>query len=203
MNHRRTYQVGSSTLSLQFGDILLSDADVLVSSDDYMLSMGGGVSASIAEAAGSALELDATKAIPRQLGDVVVTTAGALAARYVLHVVTIGPSRDEGHDLQLVDVIERATMRCLELLPLLDVRSIAFPALGTGVAGVSTEDAAVGMAAAALSFLGGSTVAYDVQLRFRPRDAMRDEDYISFFEVFAARLPSLASRRGAAGGVRS
>src|SRR3954447_2647749 len=102
VDHHRTYQVGSSTLSLRFGDILTSDAEVLVSSDDYMLSMGGGVSASIAAAAGTALELDVTKAVPRQLGDVVVTTAGALAARYVFHVITIGPRAIGDEDAALI-----------------------------------------------------------------------------------------------------
>ena len=51
---KRTYQVGASTLSLEFGDITGSKADVLVSSDDSYLTMGGGVSAAIRRAAGQA-----------------------------------------------------------------------------------------------------------------------------------------------------
>ncbi len=43
----RSYRVGRSRITLQFGDITTSQAEVIVSSDDFLLSMGGGVSASI------------------------------------------------------------------------------------------------------------------------------------------------------------
>jgi hypothetical protein len=89
-------------------------AEVVASSDDYELSMGGGVSAAIRAAAGTALALDAAKTVPREAGDVVVTTAGALRSRYVFHAVTIGPfeQQDDGAIPQLV---RRATRSCLEL----------------------------------------------------------------------------------------
>ena len=81
MTQQRVYAVGLSKLTVQFGDILGSSAEVLVSSDDHLLSMGGGVSRAIARSAGSAIEVDAAKSVPCQLGDVVITTAGALEAR--------------------------------------------------------------------------------------------------------------------------
>jgi O-acetyl-ADP-ribose deacetylase (regulator of RNase III) len=92
MVSERSYILGPSRLSLRFGDLLTSPAEVLVSSDDYHLTMGGGVSAAIRAAAGSGLLVDAQKSIPRRLGDVVVTSAGLLTARYVFHVITIGPA---------------------------------------------------------------------------------------------------------------
>lgn len=88
--NRRTYRFGQSSLTLEFGDITSSDAEILVSSDDYMLTMGGGVSAAIRRAGGEAIILDASKKIPAELGDVVVTTAGALPAKHVFHAITIG-----------------------------------------------------------------------------------------------------------------
>src|SRR5215208_23291 len=90
MATKRAYQFGKSQLTLEFGDITTSTAQVLVSSDDYYLSMGGGVSASILQAGGDAIALDAAKKVPAALGDVVVTTAGSLPAQYVFHAVTIG-----------------------------------------------------------------------------------------------------------------
>ena len=116
-DQRQVCLVGSSSLSVQFGSLLSSAAEVLVSSDDYMLSMGGGVSAAIGSRAGSALALDAAKSVPRRRGDVVVTTAGALPARYVFHVVTIGPPPDEhGRGRGQRDPISAATQKCLSLL---------------------------------------------------------------------------------------
>ena len=117
------------------GSVLDVSAEVVVSSDDYLLTMGGGVSAAIRMAAGNALVLDASKAVPRKAGDVVVTTAGALPARYVFHVVTIGPQQWEDPNVvpDVADLVRRASRTCLDLMQPLQVRSIVFPALGTGV----------------------------------------------------------------------
>src|SRR5207302_1528392 len=51
----RIYEVGASTITLRFGDIVSSQAEVLVSSDGSRLSFGGGVSAAILRAAGPQL----------------------------------------------------------------------------------------------------------------------------------------------------
>jgi O-acetyl-ADP-ribose deacetylase (regulator of RNase III) len=57
----RAYGFGQSVLILQFGDITESKADVIVSSDDAYISMGGGVSASILRAGGQEIIIDAAK----------------------------------------------------------------------------------------------------------------------------------------------
>ena len=61
---KRTYRIGHSTLTLEFGDITKSEADVLVSSDDSYVTMGGGVSAAILRAGGESILHDAAKKIP-------------------------------------------------------------------------------------------------------------------------------------------
>lgn len=73
MTRARTYQFGRSQLSIRFGDIVAAEAQVIVSSDDYYITMGGGVSAAILNAGGSAIPLDAAKKVPAPLGDVVVS----------------------------------------------------------------------------------------------------------------------------------
>jgi O-acetyl-ADP-ribose deacetylase (regulator of RNase III) len=90
MQKQRTYLVGTSKLSLEFGDITASNADVVVSSDDSDLSMGGGVSAAILRAAGEQIRLDISKRTPAKLGDLILTSAGAMRAKYIFHAVTIG-----------------------------------------------------------------------------------------------------------------
>ena len=195
---KRTYAFGSSELTLQFGDILDSSAEVFVSSDDYMLTMGGGVSRAIARAAGSAMVLDAAKSVPRQLGDVVVTTAGALDARYVFHVVTIGPNGDAVSSQDGDAQVKRATERCLDLMDVLDVGSIAFPALGTGAAGLSMEGSASAMADAVVDRLNNSKREYRVSLNFYAHRGMDDKDYIAFYEEFARQRPHIAKRERSA-----
>src|SRR5687767_10867044 len=94
MIQARTYQFGPSQLSIRFGNIVTAEAQVIVSSDDHYITMGSGVSAAILRAGGGAIPLDARKKVPAALGDVVVTTAGALKAQYVFHAITIGPNPD-------------------------------------------------------------------------------------------------------------
>jgi O-acetyl-ADP-ribose deacetylase (regulator of RNase III) len=194
----RIYAFGSSTLTLRFADILESQAQVLVSSDDFMLSMGGGVSRALAEAAGSAMVLDAAKSVPRRLGDVVVTTAGALDARYIFHVVTIGSWEDKLDDSRVEEVIRRATSRCLNIVDALDLTSITFPALGTGAARFSIEAAAAAMADVVAEHLQTSPRKLQVSLYFRARTGMSERQYIAFFEEFARRLPNIANKSASA-----
>jgi O-acetyl-ADP-ribose deacetylase (regulator of RNase III) len=89
----RKYVIGNSSITVIFGDITKSSAEVIVSSDDYMLSMGGGVSRAIRNACGSQVWNDAVKMIPAKLGDVVITSAGDLDAKYIFHAITIGNTR--------------------------------------------------------------------------------------------------------------
>lgn len=220
VNLRRRYQIGSSSLEVRFGDITESRAEVLVSSDDYTLSMGGGVSRAIRNAGGTAIAIDAAKAGFRQLGDVVVTSAGALDARYVFHVVTIGPvvprhgaprwdpalstapmdmevHRDEELAMHR-ELVERATARVFDLARAVDARSIAFPALGAGVAGIPMEAVAEGMTTTIARYLSSSLEPVDVELWLSAKSWQSEFDYIVFFERIAAALASIAMSREAA-----
>ncbi len=92
----KTYQLGKSKLTLKFGDITTANTEVIVSSDDNFLSMGGdGVSASILRAGGQEIKLDAAKNVPAKLGDVVITTAGRLKSKHVFHAITIDKRVDK------------------------------------------------------------------------------------------------------------
>lgn len=180
---KRTYAIGASFLTLEFGDLTKSSADVVVSSDDAYITMGGGVSAAILRAGGESILIDAAKKVPARLGDVVVTAGGRLPAKHVFHAITIG----EG-TLRPREVIARTTRRCLELLDTLDLGSIAFPAIGAGVARFAYKDVAIHMAEALVEYLAGSQRRIDVTLylydRFRQMEPM---DFLDFFEAFALR----------------
>jgi O-acetyl-ADP-ribose deacetylase (regulator of RNase III) len=190
MVSERSYMLGPSRLSLRFGDLLTSPAEVLVSSDDYRLTMGGGVSAAIGAAAGSALVVDAQKSIPRRLGDVVVTSAGLLRARYVFHVITMGPA--DGGPTGPEQTIEMAVRRCFDLMEPLDVHSISFPALGTGVAGYSVQRTAVLMATVIADCLGKSSYPFEVSLYLYARPGVDEREFVAFYEEFARLRPSVA-----------
>lgn len=189
---KRSYKFGKSYLHLVFGNISTSDAQVLVSSDDYQLTMSGGVAAELHKCAGETLLVDVAKKTPASLGDVVVTTAGALLAEHIFHVITIGHEKNKK---PAIAVIEEATCKCLELLLNLGINSIAFPALGTGVAGFSPDDVAFKMAEVISKFLKKNNLAeFNISIylydHFRNRTKM---DYISFFEQFATLIGTSSS----------
>ena len=90
----RQYIFNHSILTVRFGNILESQSEVIVSSDDCYVSMGGGVSQAILKEGGLGIKSDAQKMVPVPLGDVVVTTAGSLEhQKYVYQCITIDKKR--------------------------------------------------------------------------------------------------------------
>ena len=184
---KRIYKIGRSTLALEFGDLTKSTADVLVSSDDSYVTMGGGVSAAILRAGGQGILIDAAKKVPARLGDVVVTSAGSLRAKHVFHAITIA---DES--LRPKEIIASATRRCLELADAIGISSIAFPAIGAGVAGFSYDEVAGNMAETIVEHFQRSPRTVEATIYLYDRfGRMQAIDYLSFFEEFAARTKGL------------
>jgi len=189
MQKQRTYLVGTSKLSLEFGDLTASNADVVVSSDDSDLSMSGGVSEAIRRAAGEQIRVDTLKRTPAKLGDVIVTSAGAMRAKYIFHAVTIG----EGY-LSHDEVIANVTHRSLRLLRELGLSSIAFPAIGAGVAGFTLETVAATMAETIVGELRRSEAPLAVTIYLFDRfGRMKEIDYIEFFEEVSIRTRGLST----------
>lgn len=158
-----------------------------MSSDDYLITMGGGVSGAIRRAGGAAIALDAAKKTPAKLGGVIVTTAGELSASYVFHAITIGPNP---HHLHTADIIARTTRKCLQLMKQLGLGSIAFPAIGAGVAGFDYAEVASRMAEVIFEELRDHPDPTAVSIYLLDRfGKMGEIDFVSFFEEFARRVP--------------
>lgn len=188
----KVYKFGKSSLTLRFGDITQTDTEVIVSSDDYYLSMGGGVSASILKAGGNEIALDAAKKVPAKLGDVVITTAGRLNSRFIFHAITIGKVVAK---TEPKDIVKSATIKCLDLLKTLSLNSISFPALGAGAAGFSYEEVAIEMAETISEYLSNSELEIEAVIYLFDRyGRMQPTDYIVFFEAFASKSPRIAEK---------
>ena len=114
-----TYLIGNGIFQVRFGSLAEVAADALGSSDDNYLSMGGGVSAALSLAGGPQVGADAYKHLPLALGDVAVTTAGNLPAKYIFHGVTIDYDRITGPDS---DCVRQIVVRCLALAEALRLR---------------------------------------------------------------------------------
>jgi O-acetyl-ADP-ribose deacetylase (regulator of RNase III) len=154
--------------------------------------MGGGVSAKIRMADGNTISLDAAKQIPLQVGDIAITTAGTLPARFVFHAVTLGPG---GATTSTEEIIRRTTAKCLALLEPLGLSSIAFPAIGAGTAGFTMDDVAVHMAEIIAANLLARPDPIEATIYLFDRfGQMEPLDFLKFFEEFARRTPTIADR---------
>ncbi len=187
MNDEKAYQFGKSRLIIKFGDLTSAVTDVIVSSDDAYLSMGGGVSASILRAGGDVIARDARKNVPCQMGDVIVTSAGKLEAKYVFHAITIDWSQKD--EFTVGKSINSIIKKSLNVLSVLGLKSIAFPAIGTGAARYSLEDVAHFMSMAISEFLSNSDEELEIYIYLMDRYGRRTAiDYIVFFEQFYRRM---------------
>lgn len=187
----RAFSFASSDLTLTFGSIIDSKAEALVSSDDAYITMGGGVSAAIRQAGGEQIPNDAAKNVPAQVGDVVVTTAGGLPAKYIFHAITIGDT-----NLSPAAILRKTVSKCFDLLDLLGLQSIAIPAIGAGVAGFNYEDVAVEMAnIIAPRLLSSSRGIQSTIFLYDRFERMQPDDFHRFFEEFGAKVPERAARR--------
>lgn len=124
-------------IELWNGDICDLEVDAIVNAANTSLWMATGVAGALKRAGGDAIEFAAVRQAPVPIGGAVVTPAGKLAARLVIHAVSL--DRDRRTSGEAIEAAIRSTMaRAREH----DVTSIAFPALGTGVGGFPLEDCA-------------------------------------------------------------
>lgn len=144
----------TARLNLVLGDITKMEVDAIVNAANTWLMGGGGVDGAIHRAGGPAILEQCRQIVARQgncpTGQAVITTAGNLAARYVIH--TVGPIWNGGHhneDQLLAD----AYFNSLKLAVENGVRTIAFPNISTGVYGFPKDKAAAIALSAVNSFL--------------------------------------------------
>lgn len=125
---------GGSTLLIKQGDITQEEVDIIVNAANGRLQGGGGVDGAIHRAAGHELLLECRKIRqtnpPLSSGDAVITKAGRLKAKYIIHAV--GPVW-QGGGTQERDTLIKTYQNALKLALSVKAKTIAFPAISTGV----------------------------------------------------------------------
>ena len=121
------------------GDITQVPADAIVNAANSRMRGGGGVAGAIPRAGGPAILDDCVRRFPDELatGDAGWTTAGALPASWVIHVV--GPNRNAGQTDR--GLLLSCYSRALEVADELGARTVSFPLVSAGVYGWPKDDA--------------------------------------------------------------
>lgn len=127
------HRIGNVRVTLNVADLTQTRADVIVNAASRALTMRKGVANALRKAGGDEIEAEATRSAPIALGDVVWTLAGGLRAKAVAHAAAAAKG---------AACIQRCVLRALFGAERRGHRSIAFPALGTGVAELPVERAA-------------------------------------------------------------
>jgi len=139
------------------GDITSMKVDAIVNAANSSLMGGGGVDGAIHRAGGPSILEECRMIVARQggckTGEAVITTAGNLPARYVIH--TVGPVWNGGHN-QEAEKLASCYANSLSLAIQYKLRSVAFPNISTGIYGYPKKEAA------AIAFDSVSTFRHDL-----------------------------------------
>jgi O-acetyl-ADP-ribose deacetylase (regulator of RNase III) len=169
--------IGGRVLELVQGDITELEVDAIVNAANSSLKMGGGVAGAILRKGGWKIQEECDRIGHCPVGGAVITSAGRLKAKYVIHAV--GPRLGEGDE---DEKLRSATISSLRLADEHRVRSIAFPAISTGAFGFPKERCARIMTSAVAEYLRGSTGLERVVFCLYDRET---------FEVFAREVGRL------------
>jgi O-acetyl-ADP-ribose deacetylase (regulator of RNase III) len=145
-------EINQQTLELAQGDVTLQEVDAIVNAANSRLAGGGGVDGAIHRRGGPGIMDETDQRYPDgcPTGSAVISGAGRLAAKHVIHAV--GPVWRGGNRGE-PDQLAGAYRRSLELAVEHGCRSIAFPAISTGVYGYPVDQAARVALRTAIDFL--------------------------------------------------
>lgn len=174
-------KINKAVLELTQGDITDQTTDAIVNAANAALQLGGGVAGAIRRRGGPKIQEECNRIGGTHVGGAVITTGGNLAAKYVIHAV--GPRHGEEHeDAKLKD----ATLNSLILADKNHLKSIAFPAISTGIFGFPKDRCATIMLSTTIAYLEGPTKLEKVVY------CLYDQ---KTFEIFKRSLKSLTQSR--------
>ncbi|MBM4237278.1 MAG: macro domain-containing protein [Euryarchaeota archaeon] len=143
---------GGVVIEVVKGDITEMETEAIVNAANNRLWMGAGVAGAIKRKGGKQIEEEAVSKGPIPVGEAVVTGAGRLKAKYVIHAAGMG--QDLATDRSKIAACTKASLRRADEK---GIRSISFPAIGTGVGGFPIDGAASVMVESVLGYIHGGT----------------------------------------------
>jgi O-acetyl-ADP-ribose deacetylase (regulator of RNase III) len=145
-------------IRLEEGDISTAEVEAIVNAANTELVLGSGVAGAIRERGGPTIQAECDRVGPIGLGEAVITGAGDLPADYVVHAAGMQLGRVVSEESLRASVRNSLALACERGL-----RSIAFPAIGTGVGGFPVQRCAEIMLEETEKHLAGETSLEEVR----------------------------------------
>jgi O-acetyl-ADP-ribose deacetylase len=142
----------AAKIVIQQGDLTEMDADAIVNAANNDLILGGGVAGAIRRKGGEQIQLECTKIGSIPVGYAAITSGGKLRARHVIHAASM-----QLGGAASAPALRQAIAHSLRIAEEHGIRTIAFPAVGTGVAGFPMKECAEIMLGEAARHLSGET----------------------------------------------
>jgi len=138
------------------GDITEMDVDAIVNAANTDLKLGSGVAGAIRRKGGPSIQIECNEIGRVQLGQAAVTGSGDLKARHVIHAagMELGGEVSEGS-------LRAATLNSLLKASELELKTLAFPAIGTGVGNLPVNECAAIMIGVAKEFLNNKETSVE------------------------------------------
>jgi len=159
-------------IQIQQGDITEMEVDAIVNAANNDLMLGAGVAGAILRKGGPSIQQECNEIGSIPLGYAAITGAGRLKARYVIHAASMGL----GGERTTAKSLRTSTAHSLRLAVDRKLKTIAFPAVGTGVSGFPMGECAQIMLTEAAQHLKGETsleTAYFVLFDERARNTFQ------------------------------
>ena len=174
-------KINKTVIELVQGDITDLATEAIVNAANASLKLGGGVAGAIARKGGPKIQEECDKIGGTYVGGAVITTGGNLKAKYVIHAV--GPVHGVEHE---DEKLKDATLNSLKLADKHNLKSIAFPAISTGIFGFPKDRCATIMLSTTIAYLEGPTKLERVV------SCLYDQ---KTFEIFRDKLETLTGKR--------
>ncbi len=136
--------MGKLEITLLVGDLTKQEADAITNPANSLMFMGGGAAGALKRAGGEEIEKEARMKAPIPVGKAVATTAGRLKAKFVIH----APTMERPAMPTTREKVYLATKAAIECADEVGAKSLVIPGMGTGVGGLSFEEAAEAMISA-------------------------------------------------------
>ena len=161
------------------GDLTEMDVDAIVNAANNDLQLGGGVAGAIRRKGGPRIQTECNEIGMIPLGGAAITSGGNLKARYVIHAASMQlGGRTSPHALR------SSTAHSLRIAAQRGLKTIAFPAVGTGIAGFPLRECAEIMLSEAEKHLEGPTSLEKI------RFVLFDKEALAVFQDAKAKLSS-------------